>query len=181
MSAILTCLKNWLHRPGIEPGPPAWQASILPLNQRCSLANSGKHNWVITMMEISWDWKKDSRSVGFEPTPAERNWFLVSRLNHSATTAGLEGMATSLLDIELFDNKLAWLLWQGRVVDVTQICPVMFQEESKLYFYIIRTNCNKRIITARLAQSVEHETLNLRVVGSLGEHFTRMNHWKTFW
>ena len=27
-------VKN-LHRPGIEPGPPAWQASILPLNQRC--------------------------------------------------------------------------------------------------------------------------------------------------
>lgn len=25
----------FLHRPGIEPGPPAWQASILPLNQRC--------------------------------------------------------------------------------------------------------------------------------------------------
>ena len=24
-----------MHRPGIEPGPPAWQASILPLNQRC--------------------------------------------------------------------------------------------------------------------------------------------------
>ena len=24
-----------LQRPGIEPGPPAWQASILPLNQRC--------------------------------------------------------------------------------------------------------------------------------------------------
>ena len=30
--------KKSLHRPGIEPGPPAWQASILPLNQRCSLA-----------------------------------------------------------------------------------------------------------------------------------------------
>ena len=27
--------KGHLHRPGIEPGPPAWQASILPLNQRC--------------------------------------------------------------------------------------------------------------------------------------------------
>ena len=27
--------KDYLHRPGIEPGPPAWQASILPLNQRC--------------------------------------------------------------------------------------------------------------------------------------------------
>ena len=32
-------------------------------------------------------YRKTSRSVGFEPTPAERNWFLVSRLNHSATTA----------------------------------------------------------------------------------------------
>ena len=31
-------LKTLLHRPGIEPGPPAWQASILPLNQRCSIA-----------------------------------------------------------------------------------------------------------------------------------------------
>lgn len=30
-----------LHRPGIEPGPPAWQASILPLNQRCSVENGG--------------------------------------------------------------------------------------------------------------------------------------------
>ena len=27
--------KPKLHRPGIEPGPPAWQASILPLNHRC--------------------------------------------------------------------------------------------------------------------------------------------------
>ena len=24
-----------LHRPGIEPGSPTWQASILPLNHRC--------------------------------------------------------------------------------------------------------------------------------------------------
>ena len=27
--------KKRLHRPGIEPGPPAWQARILPLNHRC--------------------------------------------------------------------------------------------------------------------------------------------------
>ncbi|GFW78713.1 HTH_Tnp_Tc3_2 domain-containing protein [Trichonephila clavipes] len=27
--------KKDMHRPGIEPGPPAWQASILPLNHRC--------------------------------------------------------------------------------------------------------------------------------------------------
>ena len=33
----MQCLptKKELHRPGIEPGPPAWQASILPLNHRC--------------------------------------------------------------------------------------------------------------------------------------------------
>ena len=30
------CQKGNLHWPGIEPGPPAWQARILPLNQRCS-------------------------------------------------------------------------------------------------------------------------------------------------
>ena len=29
--------KQNLHRRGIEPGPPAWQASILPLNQRCTV------------------------------------------------------------------------------------------------------------------------------------------------
>ena len=24
-----------MHWPGIEPGPPAWQARILPLNHQC--------------------------------------------------------------------------------------------------------------------------------------------------
>ena len=28
--------KDFLHWPGIEPGPPAWQARILPLNHQCS-------------------------------------------------------------------------------------------------------------------------------------------------
>ena len=27
--------KKHLHWPGIEPGPPAWQARILPLNHQC--------------------------------------------------------------------------------------------------------------------------------------------------
>ena len=27
--------RSALHQPGIEPGWPAWQASILPLNHRC--------------------------------------------------------------------------------------------------------------------------------------------------
>ena len=35
MFSRLSRTKQNLHRPGIEPGPPAWQASILPLNQRC--------------------------------------------------------------------------------------------------------------------------------------------------
>ena len=29
-----------LHWPGIEPGPPAWQARILPLNHQCFLSPS---------------------------------------------------------------------------------------------------------------------------------------------
>ena len=39
--------------------------------------------------KLNWaDWKKDiSQSVGFEPTLPEGIWFLVRRLNHSATTA----------------------------------------------------------------------------------------------
>ena len=39
--------KKSLHRPGIEPGPPAWQASILPLNQRCFLTIICKNLWYI--------------------------------------------------------------------------------------------------------------------------------------
>ena len=35
--SVAEILQKLLHRPGIEPGPPAWQASILPLNQRCSV------------------------------------------------------------------------------------------------------------------------------------------------
>ena len=30
-----TLYKEKLHWPGIEPGPPAWQARILPLNHQC--------------------------------------------------------------------------------------------------------------------------------------------------
>ena len=28
-----------MHWPGIEPGPPAWQARILPLNHQCFVYN----------------------------------------------------------------------------------------------------------------------------------------------
>ena len=35
-----------LHWPGIEPGPPAWQARILPLNHQC-LAERGSYYFII--------------------------------------------------------------------------------------------------------------------------------------
>ena len=35
-----------LHWPGIEPGPPAWQARILPLNHQC-LAEKRGHYFII--------------------------------------------------------------------------------------------------------------------------------------
>ena len=35
-----TKIQHSLHRPGVEPGSPTWQASILPLNHRCCDAGS---------------------------------------------------------------------------------------------------------------------------------------------
>ena len=35
-----------LHWPGIEPGPPAWQARILPLNHQCLAVRRG-HYFII--------------------------------------------------------------------------------------------------------------------------------------
>ncbi len=51
--------------------------------------------------------KNISQSVGFEPTLPEGNWFLVSRLNHSATTAHvIENIAP------IRDNELAFDIYQ---------------------------------------------------------------------
>ena len=41
LSLNCVLIKTVMQRPGIEPGPPAWQASILPLNQRCLLLKEG--------------------------------------------------------------------------------------------------------------------------------------------
>ena len=83
-----TCLpkknhKN-LHRPGIEPGPPAWQASILPLNQRCLLPLSHKNihtdcNFIFSPEAVVAEWLRrltrnefPSGSVGSNPTDCEK-------------------------------------------------------------------------------------------------------------
>ena len=44
--------KTDVHRPGIEPGPPAWQASILPLNQRCFLLGVMKKLGPTAMLNV---------------------------------------------------------------------------------------------------------------------------------
>ena len=70
--------KTDVHRPGIEPGPPAWQASILPLNQRCFLLGVMKKLGPTAMLNVgrvAWDvcHKIVPQSVGFEPTLPEGN------------------------------------------------------------------------------------------------------------
>ena len=35
LKIIILVGRQNMHWPGIEPGPPAWQASILPLNHQC--------------------------------------------------------------------------------------------------------------------------------------------------
>ena len=86
-----TCLpkknhKN-LHRPGIEPGPPAWQASILPLNQRCLMPISHKNihtdcNFIFSPEAVVAEWLRrltrnefPSGSVGSNPTNCEQKSF----------------------------------------------------------------------------------------------------------
>ena len=40
-----------MQRPGIEPGPPAWQARILPLNQRCLLRRANKFIYILSQFD----------------------------------------------------------------------------------------------------------------------------------
>jgi hypothetical protein len=40
-------IQKKMHWPGIEPGPPAWQASILPLNHQCFIFPNGQLNLFI--------------------------------------------------------------------------------------------------------------------------------------
>lgn len=42
--ALLQKRTELLHGPGIEPGPPAWQARILPLNHRCVFISDYQQN-----------------------------------------------------------------------------------------------------------------------------------------
>ena len=66
---IRRCKKAVLHRPGIEPGPPAWQASILPLNQRCSHNDCNQNNKYIIIsygtgsasLRMLWHLEKNRR------------------------------------------------------------------------------------------------------------------------
>ena len=50
-SVFVDCSKN-VHRPGIEPGSIAWQATILPLNHRC-LTNCNDYWFLSYMQSIS--------------------------------------------------------------------------------------------------------------------------------
>ena len=86
MSAPADCLifvteerkrKKYLHRPGIEPGPPAWQASILPLNQRCSSSLM-----LCSSTAVVAEWLRrltrnqfPSGSVGSNPTDCDNSFF----------------------------------------------------------------------------------------------------------
>ena len=71
--------KQKLHRPGIEPGPPAWQASILPLNQRCWCGKASQSQHTVlpepTHPAVVAEWLRrltrnefPSGSVGSNPT-----------------------------------------------------------------------------------------------------------------
>ena len=91
-SHFFNCKKNLSPRPGIEPGPSTWQAEILTTRLSRNWCRRLVGSWSNTdVMSCDPDKQKVylSQLVGFEPTLPEGNWFRVSRLNHSATTANL--------------------------------------------------------------------------------------------
>ena len=112
-----------MHRPGIEPGPPAWQASILPLNQRCYLKLQANVEEGLEPACKGGE-KKISQSVGFEPTLPEGNWFLVSRLNHSATTAPQERIVFVGMWLKLFGylSTTLYLKWEKSTIFFIFLC-----------------------------------------------------------
>ena len=67
-----------MHRPGIEPGPPAWQASILPLNQRCwsTLLQCSSAAVVAEWLRRLTRNQFPSGSVGSNPTDCVKYFFL---------------------------------------------------------------------------------------------------------
>ena len=70
-----------LHRPGIEPGPPAWQASILPLNHRCHETTEWRQFsasatlWLVS--ESTGGWTLDVM------TSHSRSWAAITFVAHS--------------------------------------------------------------------------------------------------
>ena len=58
-----------MHWPGIEPGPPAWQARILPLNHQCLCRKSVCFAlYICTVSAGSTSWLSN---VSFQPRLAE--------------------------------------------------------------------------------------------------------------
>ena len=60
---------------------PLWSCRLL-----LAVQPTRQRPWII-MAVVTTENKNVTQSVGLEPTLPEGNWFLVSRLNHSATTA----------------------------------------------------------------------------------------------
>ena len=63
-----------MHWPGIEPGPPAWQARILPLNHQCLAEKKGSLFYYLNL-PTTLDIVKDrySRSKLFKKYKTDTN------------------------------------------------------------------------------------------------------------
>ena len=80
-----------LHRPGIEPGPPAWQASILPLNHRCRPDEGLQKD----LPDRCWNWAPIFFHPGeFEPLVTRGVWAF-STVWTSLQTRGMDTSTAS--------------------------------------------------------------------------------------
>ena len=92
---MLLSIKS-LQRPGIEPGPPAWQARILPLNQQC-FRNENFPLLQTYVIRIKYAFSRKLTTMGIEPTIFR---FEVGRLIHWATRP----MQKSKKECIMYDN-----------------------------------------------------------------------------
>ena len=132
-----------LHRPGIEPGPPAWQARILPLNHRC---------WGLS--PSIWDVRE-----GVPSARVIHQVFPLWRQKKEASSLGGLEPPTFRLTVERAD-RLRHRDKFNRPVEASR--PELWAMACTSGGAMLALGA----VGARLAQSVEHETLNLRVVGS---------------
>ena len=102
--------KKCLHWPGIEPGPPAWQARILPLNHQCfavELEPERQHD--TNLLEISTRSSRRRRQTKCSlPGRLKAKWMLVTKQQEPHARASTASWMTYSMVKKALDESIPW-------------------------------------------------------------------------